>query len=240
MWPVSSVTFGYLDSDMTKPTAKLEKRPVWDIYVRLFHWVLAAGVLFAWWSGEQGGNWMTWHMYAGYTVLGLVLFRLLWGVAGSHYARFSEFIYSPTSTLRYTRQLLQHREPHYLGHNPLGGWMVVALLLLAAVQAGTGLFANDEIFTEGPLAQLISYDLSVEITRWHKWLFNILLLAIVLHILGVIYHQVFKRENLVQAMLHGYKLAANDTPSHPFAPFLRGLVLALVAAVIVWGVVNLA
>ncbi|SEB13146.1 cytochrome b/b6 domain-containing protein [Marinobacterium iners] len=224
---------------MTEHSAKLERKPVWDIYVRLFHWTLAASILFAWWTSEQGGNWMSWHMYAGYTVLGLVLFRLMWGFAGSHHARFSEFVRSPITTARYALQMLQRREPHHLGHNPLGGWMVVALLLLAAAQASTGLFANDEIITEGPLVHLISYDLSVEITRWHKWLFDILLIAIGLHLLGVIYHQLFKREKLVQAMLHGRKPASADAPSYPFAPFLRGLLLALVAAAIVWNLLNL-
>jgi len=224
---------------MSEHTAKLERKPVWDIFVRLFHWTLVASILLAWWTGEQGGNWMTWHMYAGYTVLGLVLFRLLWGFAGSHYARFAEFVRSPMATLRYTLALFKRQEPHHIGHNPLGGWMVVALLLLAAAQAGTGLFANDEIFTEGPLVHLISYDLSVEITRWHKWIFNILLTAIGLHLLGVIFHQVFKREKLVQAMFHGRKPAPADTPTYTFAPFLRGLILALVAAAIIWSLVNL-
>ena len=223
---------------MTEQLVKTERKPVWDIFVRLFHWTLVASILFAWWSGEQGGNWMTWHMYAGYTVLGLVLFRLFWGVAGSHYARFTEFLRSPVATLRYTEALFKHREPHHIGHNPLGGWMVVVLLLLAAAQASTGLFANDEIFTEGPLVHLVGYDLSVEITRWHKWIFNTLLTAIGLHLLGVIYHQVFKREKLVQAMFHGRKEASADTPSYPFAPFMRGLILALVAAAVIWGLIN--
>jgi len=224
---------------MTEYTAKLERKPVWDIFVRLFHWSLAASVLFAWWTSEQGGNWMTWHMYAGYTVLGLVLFRVLWGLFGSHYARFSEFVSCPVTTFRYAMQLLRRKEPHHLGHNPLGGWMVIALLLLALAQAGTGLFANDEIFTEGPLVHLISYDLSVEITRWHKWLFDILLIAVGLHLLGVIYHQLLKKEKLVQAMLHGKKTAAAEHPAYPYAPALRGLALALVSAAIIWGLLNL-
>ncbi|MET3999997.1 cytochrome b/b6 domain-containing protein [Marinobacterium sp. MBR-109] len=241
---------------MTEHSAKLERKPVWDIYVRLFHWTLAASVLFAWWSGTTGGyvnetfnllglslslkfDVMTWHMYAGYTVLTLVLFRLMWGFAGSHHARFSEFVHSPVTTARYALQMLQRREPHHLGHNPLGGWMVVALLLLTAAQASTGLFANDEVFIEGPLASLVSSSMSVEITRWHRWLFDILLIAIGLHLLGVIYHQLFKREKLVQAMLHGRKPAATEAPSYPFAPFLRGLLLALAAAAIVWSLLNL-
>lgn len=224
---------------MTEYTTNLEKKPVWDIFVRLFHWMLAASILFAWWSGEQGGNWMTWHMYAGYTILGLVLFRLLWGLFGSHYARFTEFVRNPAATLRYTMQMLRRQEPHHLGHNPLGGWMVVALLMLSALQAGTGLFANDEILTEGPLVHLISYDLSVEITRWHKWIFDVLLIAIGLHLVGVFYHQKLKREKLIQSMLHGHKPDAAGATAYPFAPIMRGLILSLVVAACIWGLINL-
>ncbi|MBV0934116.1 cytochrome b/b6 domain-containing protein [Marinobacterium weihaiense] len=224
---------------MTRQPVTVESKPVWDIFVRLFHWSLAASILFAWWSGEQGGNWMEWHMYAGYSVLGLVLFRLMWGFAGSHYARFAEFVRSPVHTLRYGLKLARHEEPHYTGHNPLGGWMVLALLLLSAAQAGTGLFANDEIFTEGPLVHLVSYDLSVEITRWHKLIFDGLLIAIGLHLLGVLVHQVFKREKLIQAMLHGRKPVGISEETHAYAPLVRGLVLALVAAAVIWAMLNL-
>ncbi|MBR9830246.1 MAG: hypothetical protein GYB41_16700 [Oceanospirillales bacterium] len=224
---------------MTQHSVSIEPTPVWDVFVRLFHWSLAASILFAWWSGEQGGNWMQWHMYAGYTVLGLVLFRLLWGFAGSHYARFSEFVRSPVHTLRYGAQLAKQKEPHHIGHNPLGGWMVLALLLLSAAQAGTGLFANDEIFTEGPLVHLVSYDLSVEITRWHKLIFDGLLIAIGLHLIGVIVHQVFKGEKLVQAMLHGRKPVAEQTPHRPFVPFVRGVGLAGLSAAAIWSLLNL-
>jgi cytochrome b len=228
-----------MESDMTQQPLTQERKPVWDIFVRLFHWSLVASILFAWWSGEQGGNWMQWHMYAGYSVLGLVLFRLLWGFAGSHYARFSEFVRSPVHTVKYGLQLARRKEPHYIGHNPLGGWMVVLLLLLSAAQAGTGLFANDEIFTEGPLVHLVSYDLSVEITRWHKLIFDGLLIAIGLHLLGVFTHQVFKREKLIQAMLHGRKTAGVQEARYPFAPVMRGVALAILAAAAIWALINL-
>lgn len=224
---------------MTQQPVTQEQKPVWDIFVRLFHWSLAASILFAWWSGEQGGNWMQWHMYAGYSVLGLVLFRLLWGFAGSHYARFNEFLRSPACTLKYGLQLAKRQEPDYIGHNPLGGWMVVVLLLLSAAQAGTGLFANDEIFTEGPLVHLISYDLSVELTRWHKLIFDGLLIAIGLHLIGVLTHQVCKGEKLVQAMLHGRKTAGVQEDSFPFAPMPRGIMLAALAAATIWSLLNL-
>jgi cytochrome b len=228
-----------MESDMTQQPLTQERKPVWDIFVRLFHWSLVASILFAWWSGEQGGNWMQWHMYAGYSVLGLVLFRLLWGFAGSHYARFSEFVRSPVHTVKYGLQLARRKEPHYIGHNPLGGWMVLLLLLLSAAQAGTGLFANDEIFTEGPLVHLVSYDLSVEITRWHKLIFDGLLIAIGLHLLGVFTHQVFKREKLIQAMLHGRKMAGVQEARYPFAPIMRGVALAILAAAAIWALINL-
>lgn len=224
---------------MTQATSSLVPRPVWDPFVRLFHWLLAGCILFAWWSGEQGGNWMQWHMYAGYTVLGLVLFRLGWGLAGSYHARFSAFVRSPATTWRYARALLRGQDAPQAGHNPLGGWMVLILLLLSAAQAATGLFANDEIFTEGPLVHLVGYDLSVAITRWHKLIFDGLLIAIGLHLLGVIWHQRIKGEPLVQGMLHGRKPVAPDTPCPPLAPWWRGVLLALLSAAAVWSLINL-
>jgi cytochrome b len=179
--------------------------PVWDIFIRLFHWTLAASILFAWWSGEEGGNWMDWHMQAGYLVLALMLFRLIWGFIGTPHARFRDFVRPPRETLNYARALLAGREAGYLGHNPLGGWMVVVLLVLCLVQAGTGLFATDDIFTEGPLTGLVSSDMASALTRIHKLNFNLLLAAVALHLAGVIYHQRFKREPLVQGMIHGRK-----------------------------------
>ncbi|MGB2130071.1 MAG: cytochrome b/b6 domain-containing protein [Marinobacterium sp.] len=224
---------------MTRQPQSAVSTPVWDLFVRVFHWSLAASILFAWWSGEQGGNWMTWHMYAGYSVLGLVLFRLLWGFAGSHYARFTEFVRSPAHTLRYGMKVAQRQEPHYTGHNPLGSWMVLMLLLLSAAQAGTGLFANDEIFTEGPLVHLVSSDLSVEITRWHKLIFDGLMIAVGLHLLGVIWHQIFRGEKLVQAMLHGHKPVPAGTAAEVSTPWLRGLIVAALAAAGIWCLLNL-
>lgn len=216
---------------------------VWDGFVRIFHWLLVACVAFAWWCGEQGGEWMAWHMRCGYTVLGLVIFRLLWGFGGSFYARFAQFVRSPSAVLGYGRALAQRREPHYLGHNPLGGWAVVLLLLFCALQAGTGLFANDEIFNEGPLAHWVDYDVSVAITEWHEMLFNGLLAVVVIHVLGVVYHQVFRREKLLSAMINGKKPAAEAVDAAPAsAPTARvglGLVMAAMAGLLVWGLISL-
>jgi len=218
--------------------------PVWDIFVRIFHWALVFLIGFAWWSGEQGGSWMTWHMRAGYAVLGLVIFRLLWGFAGSFYARFSQFIYSPKTTLQYIASLLKGKEPLYAGHNPVGGWAVVLLLLLCAFQAGSGLFANDDIMTEGPLVHLISYDLSLEITKWHKIMFNVLLAVIAVHIAGVIYHQRFRKEPLVQGMISGKKPVAGavdcmPAEKSPIQKFSIGLIAVMLSVAAVWGVLSL-
>ena len=219
---------------------------VWDIFVRLFHWILVAVIGFAWWSGEQGGDWMEWHKRCGYTVLGLVIFRVLWGFAGSAYARFNHFLYSPKATLAYVAAMLKGREPLYLSHNPLGGWAVVVLLMWCTLQAGTGLFANDDIFTEGPLAHLVGYDLSIEITRWHKLLFDGLLILVAVHIAAVAYHQLLRKEPLLQGMLTGKKPAshrANQAADRIVATetgvWLKALVLAAIAAASVWGLISL-
>ena len=219
--------------------------PVWDIFVRLFHWLLVAAIAFAWWTVEQEDtSWMEWHKRSGYVVLGLVIFRVLWGIWGPLMARFRHFLYGVVHTLRYGRLVWQRREPPYLSHNPLGGWAVVALLLLCGVQAATGLFANDDIMTEGPLAALVGYELSLEITRWHKQLSDILLGIIVLHMVAVFYHQWARHEALLQAMWHGNKPAAGaaDRVGEPLPRrriLLRAVVLAAAAASVVWGVINL-
>lgn len=217
---------------------------IWDGYVRVFHWLLVASVGFAWWSAEQGGDWMDWHVRSGYAVLGLVLFRLIWGFAGSAYARFAAFIRSPRQTLRYLGALLRGREPQYAGHNPVGGWAVLLLLLLCAVQAGTGLFANDDILTEGPLLHLVGYDLSTDITRWHKALFNGLLAVVGLHVAGVLFHQLVRREGLIQGMITGRKDTADavDVEASGLSGrtvLWRGLLAAAVAAAGVWLTISL-
>ena len=178
---------------------------VWDIYTRLFHWLFAFAIGFAWWTAEQGADWMEWHIRCGYALLCLLGFRICWGLFGGRYARFHQFVRSPAATWRYAQQLKRGQSERYTGHNPLGGWMVILLLLLGLLQAGTGLFANDDIFSEGPLAALVGYELSSRITEWHEMLFNLLMAAVVLHLLGVLFHQLIKKEALIQAMLHGKK-----------------------------------
>lgn len=123
---------------------------VWDILVRLFHWSLVIAFTIAYFTAEEENPW---HIYAGYTVLGLVIFRILWGLVGTQYARFSNFIYSPSHVVRYVKSLLAKNPKHYIGHNPAGGWMIVALLisLTTVTVSGLKLYAEEEGL--GPLAK---------------------------------------------------------------------------------------
>lgn len=179
------------------------KLKVWDLPTRVFHWgtVTLLGAL--WWSAEEGE--MQWHQIFAYSLMVLILFRLVWGFIGSDTSRFSHFVKSPQDVLRYVKQ--PNRAS--LGHNPLGGYMVVTMMLILLVQLTSGLFATDEIFTEGPLYSFVSDDVSSTLTWLHKMNFNMLLVLAALHILAVIAHGI-KGDKLVGAMITGYKHVTVD------------------------------
>jgi cytochrome b len=215
----------------------VEQRLVWDLPVRVFHWTLVLSVIMAYATHLLGVTYFKYHVWSGYTVLVLVSFRLLWGLVGTRHARFWNFVRGPITTLRYSRDWVRGREPHFAGHNPLGAIMVVVLLLTLLAQAALGLFGNDEIFNVGPLYGYISNELSVELTSWHRQLFYWIAGAIGLHVLAVLAHRIFKREQLVRAMVTGRK------PKHKLAEFdgihssRLGLALTLVialSALLVW------
>lgn len=221
------------------PTLEAGQRVlVWDAWVRLFHWAVVALVAFSWWSGTEGGTVMEYHMLSGYAILALVLFRLLWGLVGSTHARFSDFLRGPRTVAAAARELFSRRPMPYAGHNPVGGWMVVALLAALAVQAGTGLFANDDIFIEGPLYRHVSKATSDLLTRVHHWNFNVILALVALHVAGVLYHRIAKRENLVAAMITGRKHLPAAPPAR-FASVWTALGALAASAAVVAVVVNL-
>ena len=178
---------------------------VWDVPVRVFHWLLVAAVAFLVVSGKVGGNLMEYHVYAGYSVLALVLFRVLWGFAGSTHARFASFVAGPSRGLAYARRLLSGAPAHSAGHNPLGGWMVIVLLLSLLLQGGTGLFSNDDIAFEGPLYPFISKSLSDRLTSLHHVNANVLIALVAVHVAAVLFHAFVKKEDLVRAMFTGVK-----------------------------------
>lgn len=207
---------------------------VWDLPTRLFHWLLVALFAFSWASAELAGNAMEWHMLSGYTLLALVLFRLLWGIAGSATARFGQFVKGRAAILSYIRGFGQKDAPPSVGHNPLGGWMVVAMLALLLLQGATGLFANDDIITEGPLYHLVSKEISDALTELHEGVFNALLTLVAIHVGAIFFYLLFKRDNLIRPMLTGRKEMPADTAQPKMVSIWRALPLAAIAAAAVY------
>jgi cytochrome b len=195
-------------------------RPVviWDLPTRLFHWLLAALVAAGFASGKAGGNAMLYHEWCGEAVLALILFRVVWGFIGSGPSRFKTFLAGPSTVLRYARTLLRRDAEPHLSHNPLGGWSVMAMLLALLIQAGTGLFANDDIATEGPLYKWVSKAASDRLTSIHHLHHNVIIVLVAVHVAAVLFHLTYKRENLISPMITGRKswkgpLKADVTPA---------------------------
>jgi cytochrome b len=201
-----------------------ENRPapvtVWDLPTRCFHWLLLALVVSSFVTGKIGGNLMTYHVWSGETILTLLLFRVIWGFNGSAPSRFCTFLAGPGTVSRYALTLLRRDTPHYIGHNPLGGWSVMAMLLALFIQAGTGLFANDDIATTGPLYKWVSKAASDRLTSIHRLNQDIIIVLVAVH--------------LITPMITGMKQwkgdPAEDTSQQP-------LWLAAVAAAVAAGAV---
>jgi cytochrome b len=172
------------------------KLPIWDLPIRLFHWVLVGLIAFSWWSAEY--HYDDVHIWLGIAVLTLLIFRILWGFFGSSTARFASFIRGPRAVFGYLRG-----EWRGIGHNPLGALSVVALLGLVSLQVGLGLIASDEDgLMQGPLVNLVSIGVSDTATELHEELFNVLLALIGLHIAAILYYR-FKGKKLVSPMITG-------------------------------------
>ncbi len=212
---------------MTAPGAAVR---VWDLPTRIFHWGLAALVVFSFTTGQLGGEWMAWHLRSGYAVLALVLFRLAWGFAGPGTSRFARFVRGPRAALAYGRQLLARRHAPVAGHNPLGGWMVLVLLGLVLAQALTGLFADDEIATQGPLAVKVSNAMVARMSAWHSTIEWALVAAVALHVAAIAAYRWVLGVRLVGPMLHGRQVLPPGLRPPPPASRPLALAAALLAA----------
>ena len=200
-----------------------QRIPLWDLPIRLFHWLLAAAIAAAVITANIGGNAMVWHGRIGLFIAGLIVFRLVWGLIGPTYARFSTFLPTPGSIGAYLRG--QWRG---IGHNPLGSLSVLGLLLMVAVQVGTGLFANDDIAFRGPLFDLVGKDTSDLLTRVHRIAINLLMTLIALHLAAIAFYAHVKKDNLVKPMIRGWKDV--DVAAHDIRPSRGGGVVALIVA----------
>lgn len=214
---------------------------VWDLPTRVFHWLLVVSFITAYATNKLGLDYFTWHLWSGYFVIVLVVFRILWGLLGTHHAQFSNFMRHPVETLRYARQLVKKNSRTYAGHNPLGAWMVLLLLLLMLVQAITGLFSNDEIFNTGPLYGYISNELSLQLTGIHKDLFYWIAAAVALHVIAIFFYLIVKRENLIKAMITGKKPRAGYEGARSIESskiWLALVLVVIISAVLAWIIVS--
>jgi cytochrome b len=208
-------------------------RLVWDLPVRMTHWLLVISVLGSYVTSRFGTKLFNWHKYCGYTVLVLVTFRFVWGFVGTRYSRFEQFIRSPAQVVRYLRILrAKAGSTSDIGHNPLGGWSIVAMLAILMAQASTGLFANDDISSVGPFFGLISNSLSDTLTKYHHLFFNMLEFLIVLHILAIAHYGYVRKVNLLTPMISGRKLATIAQESDEIQGSRIVLALAIVAVLV--------
>ncbi|WP_427914954.1 cytochrome b/b6 domain-containing protein [Ramlibacter sp. MMS24-I3-19] len=198
-------------ADMDAPRRAL----VWDAPVRVFHWLLALSFAIAWLTAE-GESWRLVHVTAGYTVAGLVAFRIVWGLVGSRHARFADFVRGPRAVASYVGSLLRGRPDHHAGHNPAGALAIVALLALAALTAASGWAAYTDVGGEW-------------LEDVHEALANTMLAVVVLHVVAVLASSWLHRENLVGSMIHGRKAVPE---SEGIRRPRRGLAVLLLVAVL--------
>ncbi|MCA8929288.1 MAG: cytochrome b/b6 domain-containing protein [Alphaproteobacteria bacterium] len=209
---------------------------VWDLPTRAFHWSLVVLIGAAWFTAENG--FIEWHAWIGQALLALMIYRLIWGLIGSQTAQFWDFFKGVAAAKAYARGLLHGKLQETVGHNPLGGLMVLLLLGLVTAQAVLGLFANDDIYFDGPLTHLVSKGFSDTLTGLHGLVFNLILAAALVHIGAVLFYLVVKRENLIRAMVTGYKSWVEPHPHVRFTPAWVALPALAVAAALVWAAVN--
>lgn len=205
---------------------------LWDLPTRVVHWALVLLIPFSWWSAEE--HHMDWHRLSGYVIVGLLVFRLIWGLVGSSSARFADFVRGPSAVVAYARG----QGGAVLGHNPMGGWSVVALLALLVTQVSLGLFAVDiDGLESGPLSHWVSFDAGRTAAEWHEGAFKLLQVLIALHIAAVLFYLFVRRDNLVAAMFSGAKIVETTPEKAPaMAPLGRAVPVAAIAAGLAWWV----
>lgn len=205
---------------------------VWDAPTRLFHWLLVLLVAFSYISIQV--DWIELHFLSGYTILALLLFRLVWGFVGSDTSRFGNFLRSPMEGLTHLAHFTRREPDTEIGHNAAGGWMVVAMLLALGAQVTTGLFSRQDDGIDAPLSHHLSKAVSDQVSGLHGTIFNVVLGLIVLHVLAIAAYAVVKRHDLVRPMVTGRKrLPATMVQPRFVSPFV-GLAILAGAGVAVW------
>ena len=209
---------------------QLENKRVWDLPTRLFHWLMVLAFSLAWATHDDSRH-LDIHTVAGYTFFGLLLFRLVWGVVGSHYARFSEFNYAPDEVITYLRSLIGSGVKQYIGHNPAGAWAIFILLTLGLLLAVSGVVVLGGEEQQGPLAGYLSFDQSAPFSLLHEVIAWGMVALVIIHVSGVVIESILHRENLIGAMFRGTKWIAGESAAVAPHYLIAGTMLI---AVIIW------
>jgi cytochrome b len=201
---------------------------VWDGPTRLFHWLVVALVIAAYVTSRL--NWMNWHVRVGYTLLTLVIFRILWGFFGSETSRFVGFLAAPRSAALHLAHMFRREMDRQVGHNPAGGWMVLLLLLLLLGEGLSGVYVANDVADEGPLTELVPAAVANVITNLHTIIWWALIAAVMLHLLAILAYALAKGQNLLGPMLTGYKPLPADIQQPLMARTTRAAVLLILSA----------
>jgi cytochrome b len=203
---------------------------IWDSFVRGYHWLQVLCIGGLWYTGTEGL--MDWHFAIAYFLLTLLLTRIIWGFIGSDTARFLLFVRTPRAVIQYFQSMRKTKNDEvHLGHNPAGGYMVLGFFILLATQLITGLFANDDIISEGPLARYITGEESSLMTEIHALNFDVMLGAIVLHLVAIFFY-LYKKDNLIKPMLNGRKETVTEIDTDAAPKMVNGLIGWIVFATI--------
>ncbi|MCF6323284.1 MAG: cytochrome b/b6 domain-containing protein [Gammaproteobacteria bacterium] len=212
-----------------------KKKRVWDLPTRLFHWLLVLAFALAWATYDDSRH-LDIHTISGYTFFALLLFRLVWGVVGSHYARFSEFNYTPGEVLSYLHSLFGDGTKYYIGHNPAGAWAIFILITLGLLLSTTGLIVLGGEEQQGLLAGYISFDQSEPFRMLHEMIAWGILTLVIVHVSGVIIESLLQRENLIGAMFRGTKWVVGESAMVPAHRLIASLIFI---SAIIWGGLSL-
>ncbi|WJG08031.1 cytochrome b/b6 domain-containing protein [Aliiglaciecola sp. LCG003] len=216
----------------------MRKRLIWDLPIRLFHWLLVLAIVAQWATAELGGDLMDFHFYIGYFTLGLIIFRLIWGFVGTKHSRFSDFLAPPKAIFNYFIALMKGNNKDYIGHNPVGGLLVPLVIVLLLMQTISGLFATDDVLHSGPYISAVNTETQSWLNWLHHFTFELISYVILFHIVAILWYKFGLRRSLIAPMISGYKQVDDkvaDSPRVTSSRIVLALIIAaLIAAFIYW------
>jgi cytochrome b len=211
---------------------------IWDLPLRIFHWLFACTVIASWYTSDQDNDLIELHMQLGYFAIGLLIFRVLWGFVGTKHSLFISFIPTPNRLFLYIKNMSNNRIEDSIGHNPLGSLMVILMIILISLQAISGLFINDDVFSSGPYYESVSKEIEQVMVFLHHNVFDFMIGAIILHLVAIGYYVRIKKQSLILPMITGKKtVKMSNTVGIKHSKLWMALLVLTVAAVFVYWLV---